>query len=633
MDNLSAVSGVKDIVTKEYVDGKVTQNITDGVTTTAPSENAVHDALDLKANLASPTFTSTPAAPTAAVDTNTTQLATTAFVVAQAGASNPVMNGTVAVGTSKRYSRQDHVHASDTSRASTSVATTGANGLMSSTDKTKLDGVASSANNYVHPNHSGDVTSVADGATTIASDVVTNAKLANMAVNTIKGRVTTGTGDPEDLTATQARTILNIPTGLSAGGGTNAVIEGRSANTAAGNYAHAEGSYTTASGACAHVEGESSLALGSNSHAEGITCLARTANSHAEGAWAFAINGTIFAITAYDNTLKTVTLDSVTGLTVGDLLVVKITITAPLIDVPITDITGLVVTLNTTETLTSSWKYAIKKASTEYATHAEGANTFAVGNYAHSEGGGTIASGCYSHASGYNTHAKYAQTAIGQYNTIPSGSDAAYSAANELFIIGNGTSTSARGNAFKVLGDGHVYADDAYASTGADYAEYFEWLDGNINDEDRVGYFVTLDGEKIRKALTTDLYILGVISATPAIVGDNYEAWQGKYVTDEWGRVQYHDVLIPATDDEPERVEKHPIYNPDWDSSQEYISREKRKEWSPVGMTGKLFVRDDGTCQVNGFCKSNDDGIATASTTGYRVLKRVSVNMIKVFLK
>lgn len=36
------------------------------------------------AALASPTFTGTPAAPTAAADTNTTQLATTAFVLAQA---------------------------------------------------------------------------------------------------------------------------------------------------------------------------------------------------------------------------------------------------------------------------------------------------------------------------------------------------------------------------------------------------------------------------------------------------------------------------------------------------------------------------------------------------------------------
>jgi YVTN family beta-propeller protein len=41
------------------------------------------------APLASPTFTGTPAAPTAATGTNTTQLATTAFVIANAGSSSP----------------------------------------------------------------------------------------------------------------------------------------------------------------------------------------------------------------------------------------------------------------------------------------------------------------------------------------------------------------------------------------------------------------------------------------------------------------------------------------------------------------------------------------------------------------
>ena len=40
--------------------------------------------LSAKADLASPTFTGTPAAPTASVDTNTTQIATTAFVIGQA---------------------------------------------------------------------------------------------------------------------------------------------------------------------------------------------------------------------------------------------------------------------------------------------------------------------------------------------------------------------------------------------------------------------------------------------------------------------------------------------------------------------------------------------------------------------
>jgi hypothetical protein len=69
------------------------------------------------ATLASPTFTGTPAAPTAAVDTNTTQIATTAFVLGQAAAVAPLMDGVAAVGTSTRFARADHVHPIDTSRA------------------------------------------------------------------------------------------------------------------------------------------------------------------------------------------------------------------------------------------------------------------------------------------------------------------------------------------------------------------------------------------------------------------------------------------------------------------------------------------------------------------------------------
>jgi hypothetical protein len=54
---------------------------------------------------------------TAAVDNNSTSIATTAYVVGQASGTAPVMNGTATVGTSLRYARQDHVHPSDTSRA------------------------------------------------------------------------------------------------------------------------------------------------------------------------------------------------------------------------------------------------------------------------------------------------------------------------------------------------------------------------------------------------------------------------------------------------------------------------------------------------------------------------------------
>ena len=65
--------------------GLVADAINDGTTTVAPSQNAVFDALAAKAPIASPTFTGTPAAPTPAQGTNTTQLATTAYVQIEAG--------------------------------------------------------------------------------------------------------------------------------------------------------------------------------------------------------------------------------------------------------------------------------------------------------------------------------------------------------------------------------------------------------------------------------------------------------------------------------------------------------------------------------------------------------------------
>jgi hypothetical protein len=54
---------------------------------------------------------------TPATDNNSTNIATTAFVVGQASATAPLINGTAAVGTSLRYARQDHVHPTDTTRA------------------------------------------------------------------------------------------------------------------------------------------------------------------------------------------------------------------------------------------------------------------------------------------------------------------------------------------------------------------------------------------------------------------------------------------------------------------------------------------------------------------------------------
>lgn len=85
-----------------------------GTSTLSARADHVHPSDTSKANLASPTFTGTPAAPTAAANTNTTQLATTAFVLGQAASATPAALGTAAVGTGTTFARADHVHAMPT---------------------------------------------------------------------------------------------------------------------------------------------------------------------------------------------------------------------------------------------------------------------------------------------------------------------------------------------------------------------------------------------------------------------------------------------------------------------------------------------------------------------------------------
>lgn len=93
----------------------------------------------------------------------------------------------------------------------------------------------------------GDVTGSGSGAvaTTIANGVVTNAKLANMSTQTIRGRTTAGTGVPEDLTSSQATAILDSFVGDSGAGGTKGLVPAPSAGSAAaGKYLAADGTFS-----------------------------------------------------------------------------------------------------------------------------------------------------------------------------------------------------------------------------------------------------------------------------------------------------------------------------------------------------------------------------------------------------
>jgi hypothetical protein len=147
---------------------------------------------------------------------------------------------------------------------------------------------------------------------------------------------------------------------------------------------------------------------------------------------------------------------------------------------------------------------------------------------------------------------------------------------------------------------------------------------------------VTLDCDKIRPATFLDDYILGIVSATPCVVGDTHDQyWQGKYLKDIFGEIIYEKVEVPERDGTPAHTENHPKLNPDYDSSKRYVSREFRKEWSPIGLVGKLVVVDNGTCEPNGYCYPGIDGIATYSKekTPYRVMERLDDTHIRVFIK
>ena len=155
-------------------------------------------------------------------------------------------------------------------------------------------------------------------------------------------------------------------------------------------------------------------------------------------------------------------------------------------------------------------------------------------------------------------------------------------AGSSSFFLANFTTGNLSDDQFLFRGDGNAYQDGGTTwSTPADYAEMFEWEDGNPDNEDRRGISVVLVGDKIRAATSSDdtSQIIGVISGNPAVTGDGaYTKWHLKYLLDD-----YNNYIL---DENNERK-----LNPDYDPTKTYIPREDRKEWSAVGMLGKLRVK------------------------------------------
>lgn len=256
------------------------------------------------------------------------------------------------------------------------------------------------------------------------------------------------------------------------------------------------------------------------------------------------------------------------------------------------------------------------------------------------------AKGGFSSALGSNVEALQNQLVGGHYNNTTTATENSFSGNSDsgtVFCLGNGT-LSSKSNAFRVRNDGLTIGAKAYQTGGADFAEYREWEDGNQNNEDRVGLFVTMKGKKIVIANEGD-YIRGAISGNPCVIGNGDECWMGRYTLDDFGRFideEIEEEIVEIKDDgeivkKTITVKRHKE-NPDYDPTVEYIPREDRKEWATVGMKGLLTVRDDGSCEVDGFCKVANGGIATYAEWSegsyqhpvYRVVNRVTENIVEI---
>ena len=144
------------------------------------------------APIASPALTGVPTAPTAPLGTNSTQVATTAFVNAE------IANDAAPIA---------HVGATG---AAHGLATGAVNGFMSSSDYNKLSGIAASANNYVHPTGDGNLHVPASG-TSNTGKVLTATAVAGVYT---WARAGAGSTTLADLGITATATEINYTDGV-----------------------------------------------------------------------------------------------------------------------------------------------------------------------------------------------------------------------------------------------------------------------------------------------------------------------------------------------------------------------------------------------------------------------------------
>lgn len=231
-------------------------------------------------------------------------------------------------------------------------------------------------------------------------------------------------------------------------------------------------------------------------------------------------------------------------------------------------------------------------------------------------------------------------------------------------------------------GNGKIYTDAGASFTPADYAEYFEWEDGNSTGELRYGLSVSL-GEDGKIKIGND-NIIGIVSSSPGIIGDAAElGWKNKYKLNEWGQVMTevlnrYDIIRPDENgknksisiwvdslgnqyskepqnenqkqsflisnkfefSEDEEISKREsvvnLLSEEFNSDELYIPRSQRKEFSPIGLLGKLRVKTAEKI-ISKYIDFNSNGLAINGTK-YNVIESIkeydgNYGIVKIFFK
>jgi len=240
---------------------------------------------------------------------------------------------------------------------------------------------------------------------------------------------------------------------------TNSIIQDETlvgdGSFAAGYLNQASGEHSTAFGAYNKATGPRSTAIGGSCNASGETSFATGSYNTASGSNSFAAGQSVVA-------------DGVCSIAMGSnsMAFGSSSVAFGSGNEASGNSSAVFGDLNKSEgtSATASGQSTTASGQNSFST---GMNTFAIGFQSFTMGTSSRASGENSVAMGYASEARaYSSLVLGRYNTLV-GNPVEWVSTDPIFSIGNGTSNTARSNAFEVKKNGNTYIPSLYTTIGS----------------------------------------------------------------------------------------------------------------------------------------------------------------------